>query len=982
MATLERSRPVREALPPAVLEEAYADAVSREAERTRLLEHLIVPLGEPKLATTAITTASLPELNLASLLTTTLTATPPQQHTVDQLEYPRNAASSLVSPIARDLVEDGEGEEEEEEEVLETLKDEHEDIFQDAHEADSDVQTDVGLQVIQLSSAVLDTMDHLLDALQETCASNFINDARRSIATIKSPAAEDDQTALQSLEACTHALQQISNSPYLNEDVLLLRTLYSLFNALSDVSLEPPEEGSLTPNQSSSPGKLKRRDSGVTLPGCSDELRDPFQDRSEVDGLGGLLRSIASFERHAGHAPSQSSSIWPNHSIDSPKSSPSQIELQETSSKEATHQSNLMTDLTIVLDLLFQVKTQVSYRRNRLRSQEMQTSPRALSHRGSIASSILSSSVNARDGDGPDASNGHLSRASLLSSTMTAAGGSMTDSKLEQSLSMLSLGTGTFGESSIQPPRYSDELHGFSSDMLSTAEKPIWEYQDSRQSQEALPASRETPLGMSSAPLSPIQDSTSAYGARTVQDLQILEASIDRAYSAIPQLADQRANHRPGQARELAISTLLDRMVGTPRMEDQRASPPRTPPISGAHASISDHNAETSKAGRSSSRRLSGANLRRRFSVGMFVSSVRAQSSIASLSDREKGKEKMSNMGDAVSSPLAEPSASRTAAHARNCSASVARANKDCFEEDILQLLSMNNARSRMMNQDAPMRPGPKASIVSPHVQSSISSVQYGSDAEATMSANNGMGSQTGRSLVRNEASAPDPGNIITSVGPHDTRDSANLQGAPQQGYSCVFSEWQTNIGAAVIMAWSPDGPVQGALTVIDPTTLAISLIQPSITLALRAPEYLRFECPQQADLSTTGRISLGRARGGVHQEELMASRVRAHQLRSISGLECKSCATTITSFTDACRCLPLPSEGWEELVDAWMCHDDQLLNATVLQGKSAISGGDSSNSTIFVSDFWFRVPISLVQLAEDVADPNLVGSEREWHRV
>lgn len=61
-------------------------------------------------------------------------------------------------------------------------------------------------------------------------------------------------------------------------------------------------------------------------------------------------------------------------------------------------------------------------------------------------------------------------------------------------------------------------------------------------------------------------------------------------------------------------------------------------------------------------------------------------------------------------------------------------------------------------------------------------------------------------------------------------------------------------------------------------------------------------------------------------------------------------------------RLLPLPAAGWEELVDAWMCHEDQLINRTVQRGKDVLyqdAQGQHSTThtphvnTVFASEFW-----------------------------
>lgn len=78
---------------------------------------------------------------------------------------------------------------------------------------------------------------------------------------------------------------------------------------------------------------------------------------------------------------------------------------------------------------------------------------------------------------------------------------------------------------------------------------------------------------------SSISTSTSEHQARTSQDLNMVQTSIDRLYSAVPQLNDQRvssptdAKQRQAQKRDEMLQ-LVERLSKGGRMEDQRAMPP------------------------------------------------------------------------------------------------------------------------------------------------------------------------------------------------------------------------------------------------------------------------------------------------------------------------------------------------------------------------------------------------------------------------
>lgn len=54
----------------------------------------------------------------------------------------------------------------------------------------------------------------------------------------------------------------------------------------------------------------------------------------------------------------------------------------------------------------------------------------------------------------------------------------------------------------------------------------------------------------------------------------------------------------------------------------------------------------------------------------------------------------------------------------------------------------------------------------------------------------------------------------------------------------------------------------------------------------------------------------------------------------------CATCSSVILHVDSTnTRYIALPSENWEELIDSWMCHGDQLLNQSVTQGKEGLDG-------------------------------------------
>ena len=457
-------------------------------------------------------------------------------------------------------------------------------------------------------------------------------------------------TALHQLVAAHDA---VLASPSSEEDYDLLSSLNELLETLEAESTEETPsraEGSPDPSRVASP-RLQRRTSGATVVSTSsDELRDPFQDSNETEVLARLLRCMSSLERQSvsPSAVSPANSLWPAigpqpasrtepqdfHPAPEEPSSPLSHPGLAAASKKFPHLRSL-----------------IAARRARLRSPDASIlSPRVLSRRGSFSSSIVSSSANHRDreasSEGVDLQSGRLSRASLLSGSMTV-GGSNAEGKMKGSTSVLSFGTA--GAGSVQPPRYSDEVHGFSAD-AAMAEQPreghlSWSDRMRMRSHPHSPAR--------SRPLENVQDlSSSAYGARTEQDLQIVEASIDRIYHAIPQLQDQRSVLQPEQRRERAIAELVERIVNTPRMEDQRAPPPSSrrssvivsSPTSPLNPGTAYREPQSTNGSWSPARLLSAASIRRRFSVSSFVGKPRSQAKEEELNGKVK------EMDDSVSS--------------------------------------------------------------------------------------------------------------------------------------------------------------------------------------------------------------------------------------------------------------------------------------------------------------------------------------------
>lgn len=55
------------------------------------------------------------------------------------------------------------------------------------------------------------------------------------------------------------------------------------------------------------------------------------------------------------------------------------------------------------------------------------------------------------------------------------------------------------------------------------------------------------------------------------------------------------------------------------------------------------------------------------------------------------------------------------------------------------------------------------------------------------------------------------------------------------------------------------------------------------------------------------------------------------------SALSCNGCSNSIAKTDELDQYLPLPSQHWEELVDAWMCHADQELNEGMIDTQKKL---------------------------------------------
>lgn len=71
------------------------------------------------------------------------------------------------------------------------------------------------------------------------------------------------------------------------------------------------------------------------------------------------------------------------------------------------------------------------------------------------------------------------------------------------------------------------------------------------------------------------------------------------------------------------------------------------------------------------------------------------------------------------------------------------------------------------------------------------------------------------------------------------------------------------------------------------------------------------------------------------------------------ASLQCVRCAAVLVDFPTHANLRALPSESWEELVDAWMCHGDQKLNTSVTRGRESVGAARiPAASDVWVGSF------------------------------
>lgn len=109
----------------------------------------------------------------------------------------------------------------------------------------------------------------------------------------------------------------------------------------------------------------------------------------------------------------------------------------------------------------------------------------------------------------------------------------------------------------------------------------------------------------------------------------------------------------------------------------------------------------------------------------------------------------------------------------------------------------------------------------------------------------------------------------------------------------------------------------------------------------------------------------------------------------------CGACSAPIiaSASSEPIDYIALPSEHWEELIDSWMCHGDQLLNDSVTRGREGLAEGATigpnqvrvaDNHLVFPSKAVLEgsIKTSRIELAEMVSSKTCFRLQRSQHRI
>ncbi|UZJ52809.1 hypothetical protein CBS101457_002129 [Exobasidium rhododendri] len=483
-----------------------------------------------------------------------------------------------------------------------------------------------------------------------------------------------------------------------------------------------------------------------------------------------------------------------------------------------------------------------------------------------------------------------------------------------------------------------------------------------------------------------LRASFSTHRARSTQDLTIIQASIERLYSAVPQLENQRASsplnvqQRQAQKQDEMVE-LIEKLGKAGRMEDQRALHP-TESSSGKPPSIAASPEATGFEG--STGTFKNARIAKRLgSINFGSLSMRRATSL--LGTEGKGKEperfviaakdgKEADVSFDHLLPLAKQIQvanergyqDQKAAPRRSVLDRGKRSSKlesmrigasegpkggEDDDDDLFDVLSASLASSRMADQDAQKRP--RDMIVS------HTSPLYSPTTSFRLEARSEITAGTDTSLVAN---APVGECVeVRSTGRKTSTADVSSSGvtiaqldipSPQGHLSselAYVAETQPRLGLISVFLWTPHEPAADHLQYrVDPNdhqSLIVTYQSAPITFTLPHPTL------KQQDICSIYRQQEGHWQFKLQMERhpcnsaikysenpspspLSAAMLQQSQPAFLS---CNICLCRVAETKSIKQYSSLPSQHWEELVDAWMCHADQELSREMVQSQKKL---------------------------------------------
>jgi len=479
--------------------------------------------------------------------------------------------------------------------------------------------------------------------------------------------------------------------------------------------------------------------------------------------------------------------------------------------------------------------------------------------------------------------------------------------------------------------------------------------------------------------------SASEYQARTSQDLSMLQASIDRLYSAVPQLEDQRScspleiKQRQAQKQDEMLQ-LIEKLSKGGRMEDQRAMPPMESSnrISSVAASP-DLSAEASSGGAPLNSRLA----KRLGSITFGSLSLRRAAS--ALGSEGKGKER-----ERVDDAAFEENVNRADYEDLVNQVQAARdrgyedqrvqlrtkekgtkkpskldlmgvsnfdddENRDFRDDDdLFDALSASLASGRMSDQDAVKRSSPYRTKNTQVVLSNMA----GQESSTISSSSTPHRLEANSEIVANPSSPStklpvgesidfrrEEGERTTDSSVRGLRktDNNSQKGAAVYIPLSYIAESQPRLGYVSVFLWtksndSPDS-LSYQLNSTNDHLLIVTYHQTSYSFtlpcqALRGQQGVLMK--QQDHWYFKLQMAQPILNSAIEEASAPLGALTLQKIRP-SSLSCNICLRKAAETESVTQYLPLPSQHWEELVDAWMCHADQEMNQGMIDTQKKL---------------------------------------------